>query len=286
MEREQRKGIPGWVKVSGIGCAGIVVLLVAAIAGSAYLLRDAMRGFEDADTWIASVEQRLGAPTRYRPEPSPAIPAERIERFLAVRSAVSEARAAAERSLGDLDAEEGETSALGSVTAYTTILPRIAAYQTALQKALLDAGMSHGEYFHLYATGYFAWLQKPPADGPGFEMVNDRGYFFESVEPRPEREVREQRERIARRSLNRILRIVLRNQLEDLRMLDTAEIDRAWEAVLAGELAAMEADALRLPWQDGVPGDVAASLEPYRERLDASYSPLCGMIDLAPAARE
>jgi len=46
-----------------------------------------------------------------------------------------------------------------------------------------------------------------------------------------------------------------------------------------------ESDDLRLPWEGGLPEVIAASLEPYRDRLDDSYSPLCNEVDLAVARR-
>jgi hypothetical protein len=40
---------------------------------------------------------------------------------------------------------------------------------------------------------------------------------------------------------------------------------------LVTEIEKLEADSERLPWQDGLPPAVAASLAPFRDRLDAGF---------------
>ena len=47
----------------------------------------------------------------------------------------------------------------------------------------------------------------------------------------------------------------------------------------------MVADGRRLPWEDGVPEAVAASLRPYRERLAESYGEMCNALELGVARR-
>ncbi len=41
---------------------------------------------------------------------------------------------------------------------------------------------------------------------------------------------------------------------------------------LAAELEALDADDRRIPWQDGLPVQIAESFSADRERLDATYS--------------
>ena len=58
------------------------------------------------------------------------------------------------------------------------------------------------------------------------------------------------------------------------------EGDAAAREALANEIAAMEDDRRRLPWQDGLPATLAASLEPHRERLEATYDPVANAFEL------
>jgi hypothetical protein len=41
---------------------------------------------------------------------------------------------------------------------------------------------------------------------------------------------------------------------------------------VSSELTSLESDTDRVPWQDGLPDVLASGLEPYRNRLDGSYS--------------
>jgi hypothetical protein len=41
----------------------------------------------------------------------------------------------------------------------------------------------------------------------------------------------------------------------------------------------VESDPLRLPWQDGLPEQMAASLQPFWEQLNADYSELCHPVE-------
>ena len=115
--------------------------------------------------------------------------------------------------------------------------------------------------------------RKSPADGPPFTLVSgdddgDHGGGDEF-------EVREKRlEEILTRT-NRNLLAMMRNQLADL---EEDERD-PWRRTVAEEVAAMESDPYRLPWRDGLPEPLLRSLEPYRERLEATYSPLCNPVE-------
>ena len=73
----------------------------------------------------------------------------------------------------------------------------------------------------------------------------------------------------------------LLTMLEDQRAAYEASggTDLNCHEALDREIAAMNADRDRLPWQDGVPPQLEASLEPYRERLESSYSIMCNPLE-------
>ena len=59
----------------------------------------------------------------------------------------------------------------------------------------------------------------------------------------------------------------------------------AFEDILASEIADLEADEQRLPWEDGLPETLERSLRPYGERLNDSYSVQCNAIEIGLARR-
>jgi hypothetical protein len=82
------------------------------------------------------------------------------------------------------------------------------------------------------------------------------------------------------RAANRRTLSMLRNQLEALDQLGSSPDQRGWREALVAEIAAMESEPERLPWADGLPAKITNSLEPYRDRLEASYSELCNTLEM------
>ena len=80
--------------------------------------------------------------------------------------------------------------------------------------------------------------------------------------------------------LNRQLLPVMKNQISILDETTTTEKTLSWRTQLQAEVAAMEADSTRLPWQNGVPTVMVETIEPYRVQLEESYSALCNPIEV------
>ena len=99
-----------------------------------------------------------------------------------------------------------------------------------------------------------------------------------------------------RRRVNRVQRAVIANQAAALAGIPAGalagtrdgagaggikqEADDDWRSRLEAEARAMKEGSLRLPWEEGLPERIAECLEPYRERLDAEYEPLTGILDV------
>ena len=166
------------------------------------------------------------------------------------------------------------------------LLKQIAGYLQAWNGAQLEGEIGFGEYYYIYTLAYYGLLGHSPADGPPFKMVNDNGYVFETIEPADGPVARAYRDDLTRRSLNRLLLPVLRGQLEVLAPAGADEAALQWQAALAAEVAAMEADPHRLPWQEALPEQTAASLAPFRQRLEASYSEMVNALETGIARRD
>jgi hypothetical protein len=280
------KKIPTWLKVCGIGCGTLVLLVAGLIAGSFFFFRGAIRDFGEADRAMEGVVERYGPIAEFRADRSGAIPPSRIEAFLFTRDAVREARSEAERSLVALSEGPDQGGALRKLWAGSRVLGQLAEFQRQRHEALLDAEMGLGEYYYIYTIAYYSWLGKSPADGPSFELVGDNGYVLQTAfEGLDEAQVREHRAGMARGSLNRLLLPVLHAQLSDLTASGGLDHGGRWEEALRLEIANLEADHQRIPWEDGLPENAGASLLPYQERLEQSYSPMCNALEIGVARR-
>jgi hypothetical protein len=278
--------IPGWVKFCGIGCGAMILIAVGMLVGSFFFFRDAIQDFGAADRSAEDVLERYGAISEFRPDRAGAIPRERIEAFLAARDAVEPARFEADRSLATLSADPERGGAFRKLWAATRVLHQLAGFHQQRNEALIEAEMGLGEYYYIYTLAYYSWLGKSPADGPSFQLVGDNGYVLQDAfQDLGESEVREIRADTARRSLNRLLLPVLRGQLSDPSGNVDPDDGRRWKEALELEIAALEADDHRIPWEDGLPEIIESSLLLYRDRFERSYSPMCNALEIGVARR-
>ena len=280
-----------WLIGCGIGCGVIVVLAALLITGGVLYVRNLVEGFKDSEAMLETLTERYGRITEYCPEPDGRIPADRIEAFLAAREAISAVRDEIERSISLLEDRGGEIDVESAGNVFQKLklgfglIPRLADYFKARNQALLDVEMGMGEYYYIYSVVYFAWLNKSLVDGPSFPISGEEGDFEYRYEGREEEEAMEMRQDISLRRLHRMLLPMLRNQFEKLEREAAAEVSQDWKVALAAELEAMESDRYRLAWQDGLPDAIASSLQPYRDRLDSSYSRLMNTIEISMEQR-
>jgi hypothetical protein len=195
-----------------------------------------------------------------------------------VRAALAPARESIARSfeslpidreqIEDLDSRpfmEKMTAALGLGKAAFGLVSGAGEFFTVRNRSLLEEGMGMGEYSYIYTIAYFSWLGHDPQDGPGFHKGD--GQEGDGIG------------RMDRRTSARLhgnLLQMLRNQLASLPGEETG-----WRRALEAEIAVMEREPGRFAWRDGVPPPLAASLDPYRERLESSYTPMTNAFELA-----
>jgi hypothetical protein len=293
MSDEQRESkIYRWMKIGGIGCAAAVLIFVGLLVAGIQVLRTSLTGFEQADSVLETVEEELGPIEGFRADPRGVIGSDRVEAFLTARESITPARDDMEHTLALLGGDEAAESPMPAVSvrrfvAGVGLLGDVAHFLHQRNQAMLDAEIGLGEYYYIYTLAYYSWLGKSPDDGPTFRLVGDRGYVLESLEnlDEPEADVRAYRMKMAQESLNRLFTPVLREQLSAVDGRETEGDDESWREALAAEIEAMEADARRLPWQDGLPPVIESSLTPYRDRFEASYAAMCNALEIGLARR-
>jgi len=269
-----------WLAGCGLGCAGLLAVIIIVIAWGISLGRDARRGFDTAEATRRVLEEKYGSPGNFVPAADGSIPAERMEIFLQVREATQEYRTdivqyfstmPMNRDAGrEFDAKpfgEKIRTIFQSVRSAAGMGEDIGHMFEARNQALLDKGMGLGEYTYTYVLVYYSWLGHSPADGPGGN--GNTPYVMARSQSRRHRDLIQ----------------MLSNQLESTADSgDTEEWDQ-WRSELAGEIEEMKKDAGRTPWKNSVPRITAESLEPFRNRLEQTYSPLTNPFELSLPAR-
>jgi hypothetical protein len=284
----------------GCGCGLLVLLLGLFVWGGYVLIKNVVETAQEAEAVLEQVREEHGRLSDFRPEPDGALAPERMEVFLRVRELMGPARAETEHVFTLLSSQESEGASqvpgvvgrviewgmgILRIEAATDLIPQAIAFVGARGEALLEAGMGPGEYLYIYSIAYFSGLGKSPADGPAFPLVGDdedgdrgdRGMGDEF-------DIRESRRELVLVTLNERLLPMLRRQLAALDESGRLREADPWRQQLAAEIAAMEEDRFRIPWRDGLPPVIEASLEPYRARLEASYSPMCNPLEVMHGA--
>ncbi len=291
----ENKNTNKWLLGCGIGCGVLLLLLIAAGGVGYFFVKDVVKGFQSADKSQTRMEERFGRIEDFTPDPDGILRPERVSVFLSVRDSIAWPRTELERSLEKLasnigDIDRGEKSLWGIVGVVKKgfgFIPQIAEYTRMRNEALLDRGMGLGEYDYLYVLLYYSYLGKNPEDGPEFALVGENdGVHVDSGDDEEEEEEESAEDLLERRRITIVARIrrIIRPMMD--RQLAAAEegsgISLSWKRQLSQEVEAMRKDRERVPWQDGLPQALKMKLEPFRSRLESSYSAMVNPIELQP----
>jgi hypothetical protein len=252
----------GCLKQTAIGCG---VLIVIAIALPLVLGVMMMGPFKRAVDDRLAIEERFGPQEAYVPPASGVPTTDRIEAFLGVRRQLAAPCAdltAAEEQMRkmerfddeeDIDRIEVMKEAFSLTKNMMGVGPVIGQYYETRNQSLLDAGMGLGEFTYIFVTAYHHRLLD---EREGETLLGPR---------------------ITNRRVRKALLSMLQSQLAALQTVggDEADIE-----ALEAEVAAMQADNARVPWQDGLPPPLVEAFEPYRTELDSLYCPAMAPLEL------
>jgi hypothetical protein len=285
---EKRKR-SAWITGCGIGCGVLLLIGILGVVGLTVFVGKSMRGFDEALATREQLDERFGPGDAFTPNADGAIPAERIEAFLRARERVAPLREELAEFFemienADEQARELEQASFweklsftGSITRQAMVLPgSMGRFFGARNQALLDESMGFGEYTYIYVLTYYSWLGHSPAHGPDSVAV---GVALDDDEAEVPEVAELPTGRLPRRAHENLVGM-LRNQLAALDGAAADALPEGFVDALAAEIEAMERDRDRLPWQNGLPEPIAASLEPFRDRLAASYDALANEFEL------
>ena len=279
-----------WFIGCGIGC-GLMFLITAGIGTVGYF---GIKGFKDRTDRIEVTFERMdaeyGHPSEFTPQIDGRIPSDRMGIFLAVRNDIQPVQQEVSGLFRTLDGT-GDSGWVAKAKAGMKFIPSLLIFIEERNQVMLDHGMGVGEYQYIYSLAYYGLLGKDPSDGPGFTVTSDDedhgddnwSWQVNAGERDDEDDVRENREREVRRFVNRVQSQVLANHLAALDAhagyLDGLDYD-VWREEVAAEAAAMARESLRLLWEEGLPAQTRASLEPYRDQLDATYDDMTSILEM------
>lgn len=255
----------GWIRGAAFGCGlGAVIPMVAVLVVGARTCAP----LESASRDRAELERRFGRPAAFTPAPDGAVPPDRLRRFLQVRRALAgtctefrEVQRAMQRveDMSDRDDASGEAiagTAKGLAGVAVTLTPLVGEFFRVRNAALLEAQIGLGEYAYIYLLSYHERLSERPSP---------RGIFSPGGALPPE--------------VGGMLLAILE------RWTDSLPEDARERRMLEGEVAALRADPTRVPFHGGAPPAAAASLDPYRQGLDAGFCSATAELEMERGAR-
>jgi len=274
-----------WLVGCGTGCGVVILLAVGLVVFGWSYIRDFRTDIQASQQSQARLDARLGGMDAYTPPLDGRVPPDRLEVFLAVRAQLQPRYATMTEHLSGFPrADEGPIrmgamEQLNVATGVGGFFRDLGSYLQWRNETLLEHEMGLGEYFYIHTLVYHGWLRHDPIDGPeslyGLEHQDGVNIQFFDDDSNFGRSG-------SWRRYHATVRRMLGRQLAAAET-DPEGVPQEWIDALAAELAALESDPGRRPWDDGLPAQITEPLEPYREKLDATYCPVTNVFDIHDA---
>lgn len=262
----------------GIGCLLIGVLVVGMSWMSYRWAKGTVEKVEATSQVERELLSRFGGVRDFVPPLTIVPDHDRLESFLMVRDRLAEPRDHVAETVEGLVPSAGGGGMIDNLRAAragVAIAPLMLELAAVRDQALLESAMGLGEYTWIYWLGYVAFLGNPPGESALHQVMAERRAaggsmhmdFGGDLDP----------QQLAWRMRRDVL-AMLENARENPESIAVA--DGLREAIDT-EIAVVRADSTYVPWQNGLPDEVAAQLEPYRARFEATYSPAANIFELA-----
>ena len=262
---DEKKGMPGWIKGCLTGCAVLLVLVVILMTVVCQQVKGMFRGVTQAETSREQLVKELGDYDEYNPGAQVSVAVDQLERFLRVRESMVDDRARLDQVFRDFNLDEAleEESkwrkAFGVISAVSGLLNPAGEYIAARNAKLLEEEMSIGEYAWIYGITYYSWLENDLTAGPELTFKGEtRELFQDGDSPLSPRE--------QHRRYRRTMDALFRNQIGGL-----PEGASTRREELEREYGRFENTPRTVLWEGGLPDADAMVLEPYRNRLEATW---------------
>ena len=269
-----------------IGCGVVMLILILAGVGLYTYINHKIENVEELDRISTEIEEQYGRVENYVPYSDTPVSQARLETFILIRDSLMnnsvEFIEAINKMSDSIENEEpgNDNSSFWNVVDIISsgigIIPHIINYFYEKAYWQREYKMGYGEYYYLYVTCYYSFLKKSPEDGPLFQFSEEKNIEFKYEEEdkvQYGKEVVEQREILIRRKVNEMFV----NYFENL--LRNGIMNGNYEQLVINELSNLKNNKYSIPWENGIPDLLKNILEPYRTRLENSYSEMLNPLE-------
>lgn len=264
----------------GTGCLSLLIIMVLAVAGSYFLIRDRLASLEEIEESSNQLELIYGSIYEFTPGLDTKYNLERTARFLQARSIIKDEIDELENGLSDIQLEiddiKDDTSLWDVFTLIKSgfgLIPEIVRYYKARNNALMEVQMGLGEYLYIYTNAYFVLLKKSPSDGPKFRIEGEGDNQSDKYGD----EVFELRYDKISKKINRLAR----EHLTNLKFqLDKTDPSNKYLRIIEEEIIKLNSNRNLIPWMDSIPEFVNQQFNNYSVELDSSYKLLLNPLEM------
>gem|GEM_PF-4069237 len=273
----EKKGMPGWLKGCLTGCAVLILVAVLAMTYMCVKFKGYVGEVKHAEDSFQELVEELGDFKDYIPAGDVSLQADRVELFLKIREEMSADREALSgkfrefpmQKLKEMDGKKnvGFKDVFGVMKEFADLLNPVGEYLSKRNENLLREKMPIGEYAWIYSLAYYSWLGHPMDTAPdlGGAGVQKWGDDESPISPKTQRE-----------RYHRVMLRLLENRLDSLEN-GPAELREQVKQELDRVTGAPDGTVI---WESGLPAGEAAVLEPYRDRLEATWNSDTNVLEL------
>lgn len=264
----------------GTGCLSLIIIMVLFFAGSYFFIKDRLDSLNKIDESERKLEIVYGSIYEFTPELDVKYNADRIQKFLEVRSLISKEMNELDSAMSGIQSEIEDVKDDPSIWDIITIvksgfelIPEIVQYYMARNDALMKTHMGLGEYLFIYNNAYFVMLGKSPSDGPKFRLEGEN----DDVSDRYGEKVFEERFDKISKKINTLGREHLTN-LKNL--LEKTDPSNKNIRLIEEEISSLFSNRNKIPWSEKKPEFIKAPFNNYLAQLDSSYRPLLNPLEI------
>jgi hypothetical protein len=162
----------GKEKGCGFGCGSLSIIAVLFLVGSYFFIESKLNSINEIEAGFDQLKEKYGKIESFVPYTDGVVPSDRIIKFIEIRNSISEERMELEESLINLSKElktleDGESffETLLVIRELIKTIPDIVDYLAARNKKLLEMDLGLGEYYYIYVSSFYGWLNKLPGSG-------------------------------------------------------------------------------------------------------------------------
>lgn len=273
----------------GIGCGVFVLIIIISGVMLFTFIKNVGEDIDKIEVVENAMEEKFGKVEQYVPEFP--ISEKRLNTFLSIRDSLNlQAKELVEEidnisdEIEDDEKEKSFWETIGIIKSGLNIIPAVVEYYSTRSQLFLSNDMSPGEYYNIYSTVYFVWLNRSPGDGPPFPIDEENSVGAEitfdkkkNLDKENSAKLKHDRETVMLRDINYLFVRQYENYLKEN---STIKENNMLVKLIESEVEQLYSNPYSLPWKQDLPQEFVEIFEKNRFLIETSYNEQLNSIEL------